>query len=110
MRARILLALFAVPMFVAGRLEAQPVFSLKPPTATVTVPAGASGDLTQKVKFTLINDGSLADFVVRTDQSWVTLDQESGFVDLKSSVPLSVTVVANGFDAGEYQALVTITS
>src|SRR5258706_15379290 len=110
MRASILLAVFAVPAFLTTPLLAQPIFSLKPPSVTVTVPAGASGDLTQKVKFTLINDGTLADFVLRSDQSWITLDQERGFVDFEGSVPLSVTVVANGFDVGEYTAHVTITS
>ncbi|HEV8146327.1 MAG TPA: hypothetical protein VGP79_08105, partial [Bryobacteraceae bacterium] len=110
MRASLLLAVFAVPAFLAAPLRAQPIFSLKPPTVTVTIPAGSTGDLTQKVNFKLVNDGTSANFVLRSDQSWVTLDQETGFVDLKSEVPLSVTVVANGFDVGEYTAHVTITS
>jgi hypothetical protein len=110
MRASILLAVFAAPAFLTSSLLAQPILSLKPDTATVSIPAGTTGDLTRKVNFTLVNDGSLTDFLLRSDQSWVTLDQERGFVDLKSSVPLSVTVVANGFDVGEYTAHVTITT
>src|SRR5260370_33578101 len=105
MRASTLVTLLlAAPLWAAG-----PIFNLTPPNVTLNIPANTT-DQVQKVTVMLENDGTLADFMVQANQSWIEVDTQSGTVDHFQVVPINLTIVPANFDVGTFNCLITISS
>jgi uncharacterized protein (TIGR03437 family) len=108
MRTSNLVLLFLVMTLMAGFVVAQPVLTFTPTALTVSAVAGSSGDQTQKAPVLMFNSGSAALYQVFVDQPWVELDSSSGFIDKNQQVTIPLTIVSNTFEAGTYQATLTV--